>query len=55
MNIAYAPGRGGLFSSYIEIIKEKNIGIIVLCNSGTVDGRAGISNLAKILRNYYAR
>ncbi len=55
MNIAYCPGRGGLFSSYIEIIKEKNIGIIVLCNSGTVDGRAGISNFAKILRNYYTQ
>ncbi len=55
MNIAYCPGRGGLFSSYIEIIKEKNIGIIVLCNSGAVDGRAGASNLVKLLRNYYAR
>lgn len=55
MNIAYCPGRGGLFSSYVEIIKEKNIGIIVLCNSGTVDGRSGASNLAKMLRNVYAR
>lgn len=55
MNIAYCPGRGGLFSSYIEIIKEKNIGIVVLCNNGAVDGRSGVSNLTKILRNYYAK
>ena len=55
MNIAYCPGRGGLFSSYVEIIKEKNIGIIVLCNNGAVDGRSGVSNLGKILRNYYAK
>ncbi len=55
MDIAFCPGRGGLFSSYVEIIKEKNIGIIVMCNSGSVDGRSGVSNLAKILRHYYAK
>lgn len=55
MNIAFCPGRGGLFSSYVEIIKEKNIGIIVMCNSGSVDGRSGVSNLAKMLRHYYAK
>lgn len=53
MNIAYCNGRGGLYSSYVEIIKEKNIGIIVLCNSGTVDGRSGASNLGKLLRHKY--
>jgi len=55
MNIAYCTGRGGLYSSYIEIIKEKNIGIIVLCNSGTLDGRAGVTNMGRILRYNYTK
>ncbi|MBC7848780.1 MAG: beta-lactamase family protein [Chitinophagaceae bacterium] len=53
-NIGFISGRGGLFSSYVEVIKEKNIGIIVLCNSGSVDGRSAASNLAKLLRHHYA-
>lgn len=53
MDVAYCNGRGGLYSSYVEVIPEKNIAIIVLCNSGTVDGRSGASNLGKLLRHKY--
>lgn len=53
--IAYWSGRGGLFSSYVEIIKEKNIAIVVMDNSGAVDGRSAASNLGRALRNYYVR
>lgn len=54
LTIAYWSGRGGLFSSYIEIIKEKNMAIVVLDNSGAVDGRSAASNLGRYLRRYYA-
>lgn len=53
-NIAGWSGRGTVYSSYVEIIKEKNLGIIVLCNSGTSKSRAGIMNFGKLLREYYA-
>jgi CubicO group peptidase (beta-lactamase class C family) len=55
LSVAYFLGRAGLFSSYAEIIKEKNIGIIVLCNSGTVDGRSCVLNLGRALREQYAK
>jgi len=46
-------GRGTIFSSYVEIIADKNLAIIVLCNTGTTDGRAGTMNFGRILREYY--
>lgn len=52
-DIAFLPGRGGLFSSYIEIIREKNLAIVVLCNSGTVNGRSAAVNLGRQLRQHY--
>lgn len=55
MNVAFMNGRAGLFSSYIELIPEKNIGIIIMCNSGTVDGRSITINAGHMLREYYAR
>ncbi len=53
LSIAYWSGRGGLFSSYVEIIKEKNLAIVIMDNSGAVDGRSAASNLGRALRNYY--
>lgn len=53
--IAYWSGRGGLFSSYVEIIKEKNIAIIVMDNSGAVDGRSAASNVGRALRRFYVQ
>jgi CubicO group peptidase (beta-lactamase class C family) len=48
-------GKSPLFSSYTMIIKEKNIGIIVLCNSGTVSGKSAVLNFGRMLRDYYSR
>ena len=53
--IANVMGRGAIFSSYVEIDADKNIGIIVLCNIGTVDGRAGAMNFGRILRENYVK
>jgi CubicO group peptidase (beta-lactamase class C family) len=48
-------GKSVLFSSYTMIIKEKNIGIIVLCNSGAVSGKSAVLNFGRMLRDYYSR
>lgn len=48
-------GKSALFSSYTMIIKEKNIGIIVLCNSGTVSGKSAVLNFGRMLRDYYGK
>ena len=55
MNVAYAFGKGLLFSSYVEIIKEKNIAIIVMCNSGAVNGKATVLNFGRMLREHYSK
>jgi len=52
-HVATWIGRAPVFSSYVEVIKEKNIGIVVLCNSGTSMGRAGVMNFGKLLRQHY--
>ena len=54
MNVAFSLGKSLLFSSYVEIIKEKNIAIIVMCNSGAVNGKAAVLNFGKMLREHYA-
>jgi len=54
-NIAFMNGRAPLYSSYIELIPEKNIGILVLCNSGTSDGRSVTMKIGHLLREYYTR
>jgi CubicO group peptidase (beta-lactamase class C family) len=54
-NIAFMSGRSPLYSSYIELIPEKNIGILVLCNSGTSDGRSVSMKIGHYLREYYTR
>jgi D-alanyl-D-alanine carboxypeptidase len=48
-------GKSPLFSSYTMIIKEKNIGIIVLCNSGTISGKSAVLNFGRMLRDYYSQ
>ncbi len=42
-----------IFSSYVELIPERNLGIIVLSNNGDSDGKSGVVNLGRIIRNYY--
>lgn len=53
--VAFSTGRSPLYSSYVEIIAGKNIAIVVLSNNGTVDGRSGCTNLARILRENYVK
>lgn len=55
MNVAHFLGKGPLFSSYAAIVKEKNLGIIVLCNSGALGGRAAALNLGRLLAEYYSQ
>ncbi|MFT3826089.1 MAG: serine hydrolase domain-containing protein [Chitinophagaceae bacterium] len=55
LNISYALGKDAFFSCYVEIIKEKNIAIVVLCNSGPSNGRSVALNFAQLMRNYYTR
>ena len=54
-NIAYSPGKSAFFSSYVEVIKEKKIAILVMCNTGTVDGRSATLAVGKLLREYYVK
>lgn len=55
MRIHYFLGKSEFFSNYTTIIREKNIGIIVLCNSGTVSGKSAVLNFGRMLREYYCR
>ena len=55
LNIAFMNGRAPLYSSYIELIPEKNIAMVVLCNSGTSDGRSVTMKVGHLLREYYTR
>lgn len=48
-------GKSPSFSNYTMIIKEKNLGIIVLCNSGTVSGKSAVLNFGRMLREYYCQ
>jgi D-alanyl-D-alanine carboxypeptidase len=51
-SFSFHEGISLLFNCRAEILKEKNIGIIVMCNSGDNDGRAGVLNLTRILEAY---
>ncbi len=55
LQIALSLGKSALFSNYVEIVREKNIGIIVICNTGTVNGRSVARNFARMLREFYTR
>ena len=51
--VAWSSGKSALFSNYVEVIREKNIGIIVMCNTGSVNGRSVTRNFARMLREHY--
>jgi len=55
MRIHYFLGKSESFSNYTTIVREKNIGIIVLCNSGTVSGKSAVLNFGRMLREYYCQ
>lgn len=53
--IAWSSGKSALFSNYVEVSREKNIGIIVMCNTGSVNGRSVTRNFARLLREHYLK
>lgn len=53
--ISYHTGDSHLFTSYVELVPEKNIGILVVGNNGDSMGRGGVLNLCRLLREYYMR
>jgi len=52
-HISECDGTLGTFFSHVEILKEKNLAIVVLCNSGDNGGRGAVINLARLLRERY--
>jgi CubicO group peptidase (beta-lactamase class C family) len=52
-HISECDGTAGTFFSHVEIIKEKNIAIIIMCNSGDTGGKGAVINLARLLRDHY--
>jgi D-alanyl-D-alanine carboxypeptidase len=42
-------GDSYLFNSYVELIPEKNIGILVVCNDGDPLGKGAVINLARLV------
>ena len=50
---AFHEGVSLLFNCSTEILKEKNRGIIVMCNSGDKDGRGAVLDLTKLLEEKY--
>jgi CubicO group peptidase (beta-lactamase class C family) len=52
---AFHEGLSLIFDCRVSLIKEKNLAIIVMCNSGDRDGRGGVLNLSRMLESYYSR
>jgi CubicO group peptidase (beta-lactamase class C family) len=53
--IAYHTGESHLFIAHVEIIPEKNIGVLVVGNNGESMGKGGVMNLCRLLREYYTK
>ena len=51
--ISFHTGESQLFMTHVELIPEKNIGILVVGNNGEVAGKGGVLNLCRLLRDYY--
>ena len=51
--ISFHTGESHLFVSYVELVPEKNIGVLVVCNSGESMGKGGVLNLCRLLREHY--
>jgi D-alanyl-D-alanine carboxypeptidase len=52
-SFAFHEGLSLLFNCRTEILKEKNLGIIVMCNSGDKDGRGAVLDLTRLLEEKY--
>lgn len=53
--ISFHTGESQLFMTHVELIPEKNIGILVVGNNGDATGKGGVLNLCRILRDYYMK
>jgi len=53
IHVSDCDGTAGTFFTHVEIFKEKNLAVIVLCNSGDNSGRGAAINLARALREMY--
>jgi len=47
-HISESDGTLGTFFSHVEILKEKNLAIVILCNSGDNGGKGAVINLARL-------
>lgn len=54
-HISECDGTMGTFYSHVEIIKEKNIAVIVMANAGDNSAKGACLNLARMLREMYVR
>jgi len=50
---AFHEGLSVLFNCRTEILKEKDLGIIVMCNSGDKDGRGAVLDITRLLEEKY--
>lgn len=53
--ISYHTGESHLFVAHVELIPEKNIGVLVVGNNGESMGKGGVLNLCRLLREYYTK
>jgi len=53
--ISFHTGDSHLFVTHVELIPEKNIGILVVGNNGESMGKGGVMNLCRLLRDRYMR
>lgn len=53
--VSYHTGESQLFMTYVELIPEKNIGILVVGNSGELAAKGGVLNLCRMLRDHYMK
>ena len=51
--ISFHTGESHLFVSHVELIPEKNIGVLVVGNNGESMGNGGVMNLGRGLRDHY--
>ena len=51
LRIASHTGESFLFNSHVDLIPEKNIGILVVCNDGDSMGKGAVLNFARLLRD----
>lgn len=53
--ISFHTGESHIFISHVELVPGKNIGVLVVGNSGESGGKGGVLNLCRMLREYYMK